>query len=275
MNQTLEGNRVEVKKPPKAPTFSQLSVFLFGLIFVTSGWDWGQLPQLWRDILWLLSERGLSMWVLTGLIFLSKRRFTRENWKGNLLSFLIIGCGLYINTRLGYGDLLRDIQLPGPWLQKAWGWTQAVLLGTCWALGTLSILLVLDFKQVEKSKRKLAWLSFAIVLAGIALNQGLPLVLDGVDDLAAMAWTASLIAGALPVIKMLSAESRQILMKVIITVVVFFIIASLITSYYTPPAIFAIDRHKIAELTWGMGIGVCVGYIFYKKCDTKEILDNA
>ncbi|MFX0098486.1 MAG: hypothetical protein ACFFCS_02820 [Candidatus Hodarchaeota archaeon] len=267
----------EINKPERKegnPTLGELSTFLYGLIFVTSGWDWGQLPELMRDILWVLTERGLSMWILTGLIFISKRSFTKENWKGNLLSFLIIGCGLYINTRLGYGNLLDDIQLAETFARGAWGWTQAVLLGTCWGLGTLSILLVLDYKGIQKSKKKYIWLSFMIMVAGIALNQGLPLLLKDADDPAAMAWTASLILGAIPLIKIISPDSRRILLRVLVTVVIFFIIASLITSYYIPPAVYAIDRHKIAELTYGLGIGVGVGYIFSKKCDGKEVLVN-
>ncbi|MHA1369341.1 MAG: hypothetical protein ACTSRA_06465 [Promethearchaeota archaeon] len=262
---------MKIPQTRKNTTLLSATPFLCGLIFVTSGWDWGLLPESIRLALWILTQRGLSLWLLTSIIYLSLKMDKKENWREILVSFLFVGCGLYINTRQGYGFFLYMIQAGDTVSQRLQGWIHAVLVGISCGLGMLSVFLFIQHNPGKKKRLKLM-LAFFVVLSGALINQGILYYFDDLDTIAALVWTSSLIIGAIPILYLLGPGKKRCMLGVLIQFLCFFLLACIITSYYTPPPIFGIDRHKIAELTWGLGFGIGIQYIFRKYL--KEMMNQ-
>lgn len=258
----------ENEQPRKNTQFYQLAPILFGLIFVMSGWGWSNLPESIETLLWLLSERGVSMWLLTSLIYLSKEGFNKDTWKKSLVEFFLAGIGYFIATRVGYGSLLRDIQWEGPLTQKVWGWSQAILLGVSWGVSAVFLLLLINKKFWYVNKKKIL-LSMVVLAIGGITDLILEVFYDNPENLGEYCWTLGVIGSALILATELDKDSKKLLLVNIIICVIFFIIGALITSYFEPPANMSVDRHKIAELTWGLGMGLGINYIMYKKYDQE------
>ena len=251
------------------PTLPSLAPVLFGLIFVMSGWDWALLPETARHLTWILGERGLSMWIVASIIYVSRVGFDAKCWKRDLTRILFAGIGFFIATRVGYGSLLRAIQWEGPLLQKAWGWTQAVILGASWGLGAISLLVMFDSRTADHRNDSVRpfLLAFGLLMAGLLSNLAITAIADSLDKLADMVWTASIFAASVPLFRTLSSRSQSLLKRNIICCVITFIVGAMITSYFNTPASLAIDRHKIAEFAWGFGIGLGVAFISHNFYD--------
>lgn len=105
---------------------------------------------------------------------------------------------------------------------------------------------------------RLFWTTLGLLGVGLALNQGLLLVVPEVPGIAKggeLVWTACVVGAGLRVARALSPPARTLARQVVAIAVAFFLLAAVVTSYIETPALLAIDRHKIAELLWGVGLG--------------------
>lgn len=259
------------KKPNSAlvTKFYEIAPFLFGLIYVSSGWDWDNVPDWFTIVFFMLTQRGSSIWLMTGIFYFSKAdRPVKDKFKF-LLEILFIGSGFYITTRVGYGSLLRSIQWEGPFIQHAWGWFQAVLMGISWSLSILSVLIILDQKLWKSKSRKNIVISIIITVISLILNLVIPELNEDLKKLVDIIWIFGLYLASIPILTLLDKEYRRFVLVVIVINVITFLIGAIITSYYEPPSYYAIDRHKIAELTWGFGHGLGLSYVFRQHFETK------
>ncbi|MBD3351716.1 MAG: hypothetical protein GF364_09550 [Candidatus Lokiarchaeota archaeon] len=254
-----------MKTNDKISRFTDLAPIFFGLVYVTSGWDWANLPDAVLDVFWLFTQRGLMMWFLADLFYLSKKPISEKRRFFAFLEFIIFGCGFFISTRVGYGSLLRAIQWEGPIIQHVWGWFQAMLMGVSWGLGLTSCLFLFDNRIDDEKNRKSLMISISIVIFSLIINLSIPLLDENLKKLADMCWIVGLMIASIPIIKCLNQMNKRVLYVNILICVIFFLIASVITSYYEAPPNYAIDRHKIAEITWGFGIGLGLSYAFNKQ----------
>jgi hypothetical protein len=250
--------------------FHEFAPFLFGLTYVFSGWDWDGVPPILSGIFWIFQQRGFIMWIWIGLFYLADISRWKENPKQYFINFLFIGIGFFVATRVGYGSLLRSIQIPGLLIHKIWGWFQAILMGTSWGMAIISVLFVFENKIWQDTPKKSIFLSLVIMGISLVLNLTIPLLGESYEKLAEMCWVIGLLIASFVIIRKLNPESRKQLWINVILCIIFFVIGALITSYYNPPAEYSIDRHKIAELTWGFGMGLGVNYVFNRKFNSNH-----